>query len=469
MFEICRTTKQWGMAMKNENTDEIRQKVREHYGKVAADGGGCGCVPQAGGGCCSPDQAMDKKGSTLMGYTSNDLTGVVAGANLNLGCGNPVALAHLSPGETVLDLGSGGGFDSFLAARAVGPEGRVIGVDMTAEMVAKARTNSESMQAENVSFRLGEIEHLPVSDSSVDVILSNCVINLSPDKKQVWREAFRVLKPGGRLSISDIVAIKPLPADLRERFAFYTGCVAGAAEVAAIEADLSASGFAEIAVRLKPESRTMISQWFPDSGAEEYVASAEIEAVKPQNHVRLPEGTAWITEVSAKAENYMKAYGNCSQSIVAAFSEVIGLDNTYVLKASSGFLGGMMHSLTCGVQTGGVMVMGLLMGRERLEDGQDGLYKIVFSTQELIKRLNDRLGSHSCLELTGVDFTNLRQAAVFSKSEDHQKCFTRVGEGAHVIAEYINELRENGDLVLQNTGDTHGNRSPAGERLSTNT
>ena len=160
---------------------------------------------------------------------------------MNLGCGNPLAIARLQSGQTVLDLGSGGGFDSFLAARAVGPEGRVIGVDMTAEMITKARKNGQAMQVDNVSFRLGEIEHLPVSDSSVDVILSNCVINLSPDKKRVWDEAFRVLKPGGRVSVSDIVATQPIPDDLREQFTLYTGCVAGAAEVEVIEADLAAS------------------------------------------------------------------------------------------------------------------------------------------------------------------------------------------------------------------------------------
>lgn len=433
--------------MKNENAEEIRQQVREQYGQVATEGAGCGSS------CCSPDMARQEKAGTLMGYTSADLTSVVEGANMNLGCGNPVAIARLQSGETVLDLGSGGGFDSFLAARAVGPEGRVIGVDMTAEMITKARKNADSMQVENVSFRLGEIEHLPVSDSSVDVILSNCVINLSPDKKQVWGEAFRVLKPGGRLSVSDIVAIRPIPEDLREQFTFYTGCVAGAAEVAVIEADLVASGFAEIIVRLRPESSTMIGQWFPGSGAEDYVASAEIEAVKPLDNVQIPEGTAWIGEVSKKAENYMKAYGNCTQSIVAAFSEVLELDNKFARRASSGFLGGMMHSLTCGVQTGGVMVMGLLMGRERLEEGKDGLYPIVFSTQELIKRINEKLGSHSCLELTGVDFTDLRQAAVFSRSEEHHKCFTRVAEGAEVIAEYINELGNEGELLVRKTRD----------------
>ncbi|MBT8353233.1 MAG: arsenite methyltransferase [Desulfofustis sp.] len=434
--------------MKGEKEEQIRQKVREHYGKVATGGKGCGCEPQSSGTCCSPNQAAGDQAGALMGYTSTDLESIVEGAKMNLGCGNPIAIAALQPGETVLDLGCGAGFDSFLAARAVGPEGRVIGVDMTAEMVAKARTNAESMRAENVSFRLGEIEHLPVSDASIDVILSNCVINLSPDKKQVWRETYRVLRPGGRLAISDIVALKPLPGDMQEQVAFYTGCVAGAAEVDPIEADLAASGFNEVAVRLRPESRQMIGQWFPGSGVEEYVASAEIEAIKPFVYLQVPEGTEWIAEVRTKAENYMKNHGNCAQSIVAAFSEVFGIDDPLVLKASSGFLGGMMHSLTCGVHTGGVMVMGLVLGRERLEDGTDGLYQIVISTQEMIRRLNDRLGSHSCQELTGVDFTDLRQAAIFSRSDEHQKCFSRVADGAEVIATLISELRNQGELKL---------------------
>ena len=431
--------------MKGQKKEEIRNKVREHYTKVAVGGPGCGCGDQSSSTCCAPGDAAGGIG-TLMGYTSSDLESVVEGANMNLGCGNPVAIASLQPGETVLDLGCGGGFDSFLAARAVGPEGKVIGVDMTAEMVAKARANAESMRAENVSFRLGEIEQLPVSDATVDVILSNCVINLSPDKKQVWRESYRVLRPGGRLSISDIVLHKPLPADLQERVAFYTGCVAGAAEVATIETDLVASGFSEVAVKLRPESSQMIGQWFPGSGVEKYVASAEIEAVKPLVRFQIPEGTEWIGEVRTKAENYMEKYGNCAQSIVAAFSEVLGIEAPLVIKASSGFLGGMMHSLTCGVQTGGVMVMGLVLGRDRLDEGTDGLHRIVIAAQELITRLNHRLGSHSCKELTGVDFTDLRQAAIFSRSDKHRECFTRVADGAEVIATLISELGNQGEL-----------------------
>jgi len=203
------------------------------------------------------------------------------GANLGLGCGNPVAIASLRPGQTVLDLGSGAGFDAFLAAKAVGAKGLVIGVDMTAEMITKARQNKAKGGYTNVEFRLGEIESLPVADSSVDVVLSNCVINLSPDKSRVYREAFRVLKPGGRLAISDIVARKPIPEDIRKEVERFTPCGAGAALVEDVKAMLRDSGFGQIRVEPKPQSRELICEFFPGRGLENYFASATIEAVKP--------------------------------------------------------------------------------------------------------------------------------------------------------------------------------------------
>jgi SAM-dependent methyltransferase len=214
-----------------------------------------------------------------MGYTEDDLSSVPEGANLGLGCGNPQAIAAIRPGETVLDLGSGGGFDCFLAARRVGPAGRVIGVDMTPEMISKARDNARRVSASNVEFRLGEIEHLPVSDASVSVILSNCVINLSPDKGSVFREAFRVLQPGGRIAISDVVALRPLPPELAESVQALTGCVAGAASVNELQKLLRAAGFASVQIEPRPESRTIIAQCMP--GTEDYIASATIEATKP--------------------------------------------------------------------------------------------------------------------------------------------------------------------------------------------
>jgi SAM-dependent methyltransferase len=203
------------------------------------------------------------------------------GANMGLGCGNPQAIAALQKGETVLDLGAGGGFDAFLAARQVGDAGHVIGVDMTPDMVSKARANATKLGIAHVEFRLGEIEHLPVADGTVDVILSNCVINLSPDKGAVFRDAFRVLKPGGRLAISDVVALGAIPEHLATELAALTACVAGAATVTEVESLLREAGFEKVRVQVKEESREFIRDWIPGSKAEDYVASATIEAVKP--------------------------------------------------------------------------------------------------------------------------------------------------------------------------------------------
>jgi SAM-dependent methyltransferase len=214
-----------------------------------------------------------------LGYTEDDLSSAPDGADLGLGCGNPQAIAELTPGETVLDLGSGAGFDCFLAAKRVGRTGRVIGVDMTPEMVAKARDNARRVEATNVDFRLGEIEHLPVLDSSVDAILSNCVINLSPDKAAVFREAFRVLKPGGRLAISDVISIRAMPDELAKNIEAYTGCVAGAAQEAVLRELLVAAGFENVTIRVRAGSETIMERCMPGSGG--YVASATIEGRKP--------------------------------------------------------------------------------------------------------------------------------------------------------------------------------------------
>ena len=259
------------------DTPDIKTMVRERYGIIAtAD---C-CAPAAS--CCAPTTASDAAGKArAMGYSDADLAAVPDGANLGLGCGNPQAIAALRPGETVIDLGSGAGFDCFLAARAVGPSGHVIGVDMTHEMLAKARTNARSVGVSNVEFRLGELEHLPIADNTVDVIVSNCVINLVPDKEQVFREAFRVLKSGGRLAISDVVNTVPLSADLRGDADLICGCVSGAAPAAQIEAWLTAAGFVAVTVTVKPESRDMIAAWAPGRGVEDFVVSAFIEGLKP--------------------------------------------------------------------------------------------------------------------------------------------------------------------------------------------
>ena len=256
-------------------TDEVREQVRETYGKIAREGGGC-CAASVP--CCPPGDA-----SKQLGYSDAELAAAPEGANLGLGCGNPQAIAALRAGETVLDLGSGGGFDSFLAADQVGPTGRVIGVDMTSDMISKARGNAAKVGATNVEFRLGEIEALPDADASVDVILSNCVINLSPDKRAVFREALRVLKEGGRLAISDVVATAPIPDALRHDMVAYAGCVGGAAHVDALRAMLEEVGFSEVRITVQEESRAMIAGWFPGTGAGEVAASATIEAIKPSS------------------------------------------------------------------------------------------------------------------------------------------------------------------------------------------
>jgi SAM-dependent methyltransferase len=225
--------------------EDIRTTVREGYGKIALTGGSCCSLPMAG--CCGGGVQAAAIGKSV-GYSEEDLAAVPEGANLGLGCGNPVALASLREGETVVDLGSGAGFDAFLAARQVGPKGRVIGVDMTPEMLDRARGNARNGGYANVSFRLGEIEHLPVADREADVILSNCVINLSPDKEQVFREAFRVLRPGGRLLVSDIVLTRDLPEAVKESITAWIGCVAGAVVREEYLAAVSAAGFADVRV-----------------------------------------------------------------------------------------------------------------------------------------------------------------------------------------------------------------------------
>lgn len=257
-------------------TDAVREAVRQTYDDIArADESGCGCG-------CGPDasNSPDEAGSTRLGYSQDELDSLPEGSDLGLGCGNPQSIAALQPGETVLDLGSGAGIDCFLAARQVTDTGRAIGVDMTASMVAKARENASKVDATNVEFRLGEIEHLPVADSSVDVIISNCVINLSPDKPAVYGEAYRVLKPGGRLAISDVVALAELPEDVKSDMAMLGSCVSGAATIPELEKLFAEIGFGDVEIATSAESREFIQEWAPGSRMEDFVVSASIEAKK---------------------------------------------------------------------------------------------------------------------------------------------------------------------------------------------
>lgn len=261
------------------NKEELRELIRKNYAEVALNGaqGGCCCSS----GCCGTNTSVDISESTKrIGYSEDDISKAPLEANMGLGCGNPIAIAALKEGENVLDLGSGGGFDCFLARRQVGDAGYVIGVDMTPEMVKLARENAEKSGYTNVEFRLGEIEHLPVADSSIDVIISNCVINLSLDKEKVFGEAYRVLKAGGKLSVSDVVATADLPDQIKYDLSMMTGCIAGAEYVENIRTMIHKAGFKDIKLTPKDNSKDIISSWVPNRNVEDFVASYIIEATK---------------------------------------------------------------------------------------------------------------------------------------------------------------------------------------------
>jgi SAM-dependent methyltransferase len=253
---------------------DVKSAVREHYAKIVTRGGGC-CAPSSGaGGCCgAPAPAQI---SRAIGYSEAEMQGVPDGANLGLGCGNPLAFAALKAGDVVVDLGSGAGFDCFLAARRVGPGGRVIGVDMTHEMLAAARANAARDGYSNVEFRLGEIEALPVADTSADMVISNCVINLSTDKPRVFREALRVLKPGGQLMVSDLVLARPLPASVARSVEAYAGCIAGAMLKDDYLAAIRGAGFADVEVLA--ESAYPIGLSNPDASELAVLGDASISA-----------------------------------------------------------------------------------------------------------------------------------------------------------------------------------------------
>jgi arsenite methyltransferase len=291
------------------DSETIKAEVRRRYGSIAegetlstprSEGGCCESPkPAPSGGCCCSNDEQARK----LGYSEDDLAAVPEGANLGLGCGNPVALASLILGQTVADLGSGAGFDAFLAARAVGPTGKVIGVDMTPEMVAKARANAKKGGYSHVEFRFGEIEALPIADATVDVVISNCVINLCPDKRPVYREAFRVLRPGGRLAVSDVVAREVLPDEVKRDLALHTGCLAGATLHSELVRILEEAGFQEISIKPKGNSDQVITSWESKRGFESKVFAAEVTAVKP--------GGACCAATRQNADSGRDVGGNC--------------------------------------------------------------------------------------------------------------------------------------------------------------
>ena len=259
---------------KEQDKDRIRDEIRNRYAETAES---CGC---GGASCCSPSGSEATEVSEKLGYSKEELDALPVESNMGLGCGNPIAIASLKEGETVVDLGSGGGIDCFLASMKVGETGHVIGIDMTPQMLYKARLAADDGGFVNVDFRLGEIEHLPIANNTVDVIISNCVINLSPDKPQVLRDAWRVLKDGGRLAISDVVTIGDMPESVRNDLDAYAGCIAGSVSVSLYEEMLIEAGFSKVEICVNEASGEFIKDWFPGTGVEEYARSATIEAIK---------------------------------------------------------------------------------------------------------------------------------------------------------------------------------------------
>ena len=283
-------------------SDAVRDRVREGYGRIATSGtwaalqdpAASGCC--SGGGCCGPSTFTPEQLAQAIGYATDELAAAPEGANLGLSCGNPTAIASLRAGETVLDLGAGAGFDCFIAGAKVGVSGRTIGVDMTPEMLGRARRNVAAYTARtglsNVEFRLGEIEHLPVADASVDVVISNCVLNLSPDKPQVWREIARVLRSGGRVAVSDLALVRPLPEAVRNDLEALVGCVAGAVLIEETRSQAEAAGFRGIELRPKPEYVDAMTSWEdplyrrilaalpPGTRPSDFVVSLDVTAVR---------------------------------------------------------------------------------------------------------------------------------------------------------------------------------------------
>jgi arsenite methyltransferase len=433
--------------MENRNQEEIRREVRQRYAGLAK-GGCCSSGLSKQPSCCGTLQDPIEKRIVDLGYSKEEMAHVPQGANMGLGCGNPTAMASLKPGETVLDLGSGGGIDCFLAASAVGEPGKVIGVDMTPEMVSRARENAEKAGLKNVEFRLGEIEHLPAEDKSVDAIISNCVINLSPEKDKVFREAFRVLKPGGRLAVSDIVATSPLPEEARKDLSLISACIGGAEGVESIKRMLEETGFKEVKVTPVEASRDFIREWLPDKGLENVLASARIEAIKPggkeddTDQKGLKMNPMENKEIRKKVYGHYESGFHCAEVITKTVLEMFsGKPHPEATKAASVFGGGIGGSTEelCGAFTGGVIALGYLLGREAPGDNMRDAGALV---KEFKSRFQTQFGTLKCRDLL---FS-------FDEQENPLGCVKVTAETSVILANMLNQFGSNKGIHFDEYG-----------------
>ena len=429
--------------MENKSKEEIRREVRQRYAGLAK-GGCCASTPSKQASCCSALQDPVEKRTFDLGYSKEEISKIPEGANMGLGCGNPTAMASLKPGETVLDLGSGGGIDCFVAASAVGETGKVIGVDMTPDMVSKARENAEKAGLKNVEFRLGEIEHLPAEDKSVDAIISNCVINLSPEKDKVFREAYRVLKPGGRLAVSDIVATAPLPEEIRKDLSLISACIGGAEGVESIKKMLEETGFEEVKVTPVEASRDFIREWLPGKGLESALASAKIEAVKPLEKGQGPDQKGLKMSPMENKEIRKKVYGHyesgfhCAEAITKTvldmFSRKPHPEATKAASVFGGGIGGSTEEL-CGAFTGGVIALGYLLGRDAPGDNMRDAGALV---KEFKSRFQTQFGTLKCRDLL---FS-------FDEQENPLGCVKLTAETSVILANLLNQFGSNKGIQL---------------------
>ena len=433
--------------MENKSQEEIREKVRERYAGVVK-----GCCSSSGiskqPSCCGTLQDSLEKRTVDLGYSKEEITSVPEGANMGLGCGNPTAMASLKPGEIVLDLGSGGGFDCFLAASAVGETGKVIGVDMTPEMVSRARENAEKAGLKNVEFRLGEIEHLPAEDKSVDAIISNCVINLSPEKDKVFREAYRVLKPGGRLAVSDVVATAPLPEEIRKDLSLISACIGGAERIESIKRMLEETGFEEVKVTPVEGSRDFIREWLPEMGIENALASARIEAVKPFEKGQGVDEKGLKSSPMENKEIRKKVYGHyesgfhCAEvitkTVLEMFSQKAHPEATKAASVFGGGIGGSTEEL-CGAFTGGVIALGYLLGRDAPGDNMRDAGALV---KEFKSRFVNQFGSLNCRKLLFG----------FDEQENPLGCVKLTAETSVILSNLLNQFGSNKEIHFDDYG-----------------